>query len=370
MLRAGDVVGAANTYSEALKRDPTHLGSLGNRAVARLRLGHDQAAALDCTTALLLLPLPPVDPAPPLPSVPAERLRAQATAASELAAKASKATAMSSKAPATATAAAEAMPDVEPAETRADRRATISAAETLCEAERLLASSGVSSRPALSTATPFGPRRALRRALGRRAAAFLHMGQFARAAADYRSAAACAERDPGAPGDALSPSETAKAFEADALLAERLLEAEMCKRQGDDKLKANDTEGAVADYDRALAIEPTYVPALVNRATALSLLDRLPACVDACSAALSSLGVDDGEGSVEAAIRAATAASEQGAFVPCWGSVRLAAWIKSACLRRAVAWMKLGDPKQGEAGRKRGCCCFLRETLLVVCDAA
>jgi tetratricopeptide (TPR) repeat protein len=174
------------------------------------------------------------------------------------------------------------------------------------------------------------------------------MGQFGRAAADYHSAAACAERGPGGPGDTLSPVEAAKAFESDAALAELLLDADTCKREGDDKLKGKDLEGAVAQYNRALAIEPAFVPALVNRATARSLQGQNAACIEDCSAALHSLGVDDSDGSVEAAIRAATAAAAQGAFVPCWGSVRLAAWIKSACLRRAVSWMKVGDPKQGE----------------------
>lgn len=333
------MAGAANAYGAALQRDPAHLGALGNRAVARLRLGHDTAAALDCTTALSLLPRPPVDPAPALPPVDLALLRKQADAAAALAAE------MSTKGKG---APGPAAPSAEASEVRSDRRATIAAAETADAAAALIGSAGVSERPELSSATPLGPRRALQRCLARRAAALLHMGQFARAAADFRAAAECARRDPGAGASGPSPASVAAALEEEAASADRLLEAETLKRNGDAQLLAKDPAAALPHYAASLAVQPGFVPALVNRAGAHASLKDLAACERDASAALEALGIGEAETSVAAAVQAWAAAGEMPAFVPAWGSVRLSAWIKTACLRRAAARMRMGRPKDGE----------------------
>ncbi|KAA0160216.1 hypothetical protein FNF27_01880 [Cafeteria roenbergensis] len=217
LLKAGDLAGAANAYGAALQRDPAHLGALGNRAVARLRLGHDTAAALDCTTALSLLPRPPVDPAPALPPVDLALLRKQADAAAALAAE------MSTK-------------------------------------------------------------------------------------------------GKGAPGPAAPSAEASE-------------------------LLAKDPAAALPHYAASLAVQPGFVPALVNRAGAHASLKDLAACERDASAALEALGIGEAETSVAAAVQAWAAAGEMPAFVPAWGSVRLSAWIKTACLRRAAARMRMGRPK-------------------------
>jgi len=68
-MRGGDARSAANAYTAALDIDPTLRAALGNRAAACLRLGLAEAAARDCTTAMMLLPAPRLQPAPPLPPV-------------------------------------------------------------------------------------------------------------------------------------------------------------------------------------------------------------------------------------------------------------------------------------------------------------
>jgi len=335
-MASGDLQGAANAYSAALRSDPTHLGSLGNRCVARLRMGHDHAAAVDATTALLLLPVPPTDCAPALPAARLADLRRQADAATALAAAAAAAKSGGSAKPVHA----------EPAEVRADRRATIASTETSDAATRLLAAAAVEERPKLSGGTPMGVRRGLQRTLARRAAAFLHMGQHARAAADFRAAAECARRDPGSAG--FSPSGVAAALEEDASGADALLEAETRKRSGDDCLRAGRPADALPHYAAALDAQPGFVPALVNRAAARSQMGEHGDCAADCAEALEALGVADVDGSVAAAVTAAAAAGELPAFVPAWGSVRLAAWIKAAAVRRAGARLRLGDPSAGE----------------------
>lgn len=362
MLKAGDLSGAANAYGAALQRDPVHLGALGNRAVARLRMGHDNAAALDCTTALGLLPRPPVDPAPALPPVDVATLRKQADAAASLARD------MSNRGKG---APAPAGPSAEASEVRSDRRATIAAAETAEAAAALIGTAGLSERPELTGATPLGPRRGLHRCLVRRAAALLHMGQFARAAADFRAAAECARRDPGAGASAPSPSSVAEAMEQEAASADRLLEAETLKREGDAQLMSKDPAAALPHYAASLAVQPGFVPALVNRAGAHASLKHLAACEADATAALEALGIGEAETSVAAAVQACAAAGDMPAFVPAWGSVRLSAWIKTACLRRAAARMRQGRPKDGETGTicAPPACCILAYWVVSLCSS-
>jgi tetratricopeptide (TPR) repeat protein len=334
LLQKQDLHGAANAYSAALEVDPVHLGCLGNRAVCRLMLGHSKAAALDCTTALMLLPEPLAPPAPPLPAENIEALERQADAAQAAAMtfdpKASDASKVA----------------LESADVRADRRATIVSAKTMEQASRLLAEARVEERSRLTPGVPLGRRTALRKALVRRATAFMQLGQFSRAVADLKCACACMVVESGAPAPPGEPShgEVAARMEKDAELAERLVEVESRKKAGDASFREGKHEEAVSNYSAALKIDPTYVPALVNRAAVHASRGDFAECEEDCSSALSCLGIPDTEESSEVSFRAAHREGKIAPYVPAWGNVRLGAWVSTAALRRAGARLRAGHP--------------------------
>lgn len=152
-----------------------------------------------------------------------------------------------------------------------------------------------------------------------------------------------------APGD--------QALEADKSRVSKLCKCAELKRGADGKLAGGDLEGALAQYTAALALEPTFVSAVSNRAACLLALGRFKECVDDCSTALALLQVDPA-----AAAAAAAIGEEQPHFVrqekqqellgssaglptgplPPAGSAKRRTWVLKTIARRGHAYAELG----------------------------
>jgi len=105
-----------------------------------------------------------------------------------------------------------------------------------------------------------------------------------------------------APGD--------ETLAADKRRVANLCECAKLKQKADSMLGAGDLKAALSQYTAALALEPTFVSAVSNRAACLLALGRYDECVADCSHALALLQVDPA-----AAVAAAAIGEEQPHFV-------------------------------------------------------
>lgn len=348
LLRGGDARSAVNAYTAALDIDPALRAALGNRAAACLRLGLAEAAARDCTTAMMLLPAPREPPAPPLPPVSLPALSLPSPAGGEQESKGlGKSSGSGSGSASTPAPTPELLWEREALD-RAQRAADClealldGADEDAGERGSGLGGSGAAGglrRPGVLGADSVESEKlGLVKLLARRGTAHCKCGDFLRAQADFHAASDVAGRCEAEEVRAKGPI-----LEEDARRMGVLADCSLQKGEGDAALRRGAVAEAEQAYAKALELEPAFVPALVNRSVLRSRQGAWEECRADCTGALRALGVSSDDRPLAVQLEASGKDGTRADFVPTPGSTRLRAWLLGALLRRAQALVKLGE---------------------------
>jgi len=178
--------------------------------------------------------------------------------------------------------------------------------------------------------------------LARRGTAKCQQGSYGEALGDYQRAVGLSPSDPSLVADLRKVFGLAKCAEL--------------KKQADALLGEGDLQGALDKYSSALAVEPTFVSAISNRAACYLALGRPEDCAADCCAALDLLAVDpaDQAAADERTMQAIGAPTFGGATaggrgqampsgpVPPVGSSKRRTWVLKTVARRGAAYAQLG----------------------------
>jgi dyslexia susceptibility 1 candidate gene 1 protein len=165
--------------------------------------------------------------------------------------------------------------------------------------------------------------------LVRRGSAFCKLGKYKESIEDYESSIRLAGSHP-----ALKSQVDLDALWDDLEMIRSLNSSSSLKTEADGLFKGGKLNEAFEKYSEALAIEPTFVSILSNRASNLLAMGKWTEAAEDCSTALALLGVGSGEKKTNL---------EPVGPVPQKGSPRFKSWAVKTLVRRGTAYCKLSN---------------------------
>lgn len=188
------------------------------------------------------------------------------------------------------------------------------------------------------------PKLAMRlKAFARRGSAKCQQGIYGEALLDYRRAVSLSPGDPS--------------MHADFVRVSSLNKCDGLKKRADQLFASGELATALTTYTEALAVEPTFVSALSNRAACYLALGSARECADDCTTALQLLAVDPAAAShTEEQLFISMGAPSFGTPtssgqrtqlpsgpVPPVGSQKRRTWVLKTVARRGAAFAALGS---------------------------
>merc|ERR1711871_14822 len=165
--------------------------------------------------------------------------------------------------------------------------------------------------------------------LVRRGSAYCKLGKYKESIEDYENSIRLAGSHP-----ALKSQIELDPLWDDLEMIQNLNNSNTLKTEADSLFKEGNLAGAFKKYSEALAIEPTFVSILSNRASNLLAMGKWSEAADDCSSALDLLGIGSNEKKTNL---------EPVGPVPQKGSPRFKSWVVKTLVRRGTAYCKLSN---------------------------